>query len=216
MTGEYQLINQMNKDLIVKAIADLEVINYESVSELLPELLASKQLKLDHSIYQPVNLATAEACGIGRFLIYDHQDEKNPFSIWVFAFAKLQKTSIHDHLYKGTVSVLQGPITEKFYQPTEGMKAKLVGCIDRPTFHTNRDDLNGFFVHQLKRRKGIEEGFSVTLHIYNMAAHVIGPDGGLTDRRNLSKIYTKDKPAKEKENTVEQTENSSLSMLNIF
>ena len=90
----------------------------------------------------------------------------------MFAFAPRQKTLIHDHKYKGTVIVLGEPVSEKYYQPTGESSARLVDRLE-DRFHSNRDDLNGIFVHQLKRRKGLSLGTSVTLHIYNMEAHLI-------------------------------------------
>ncbi|MBA2711268.1 MAG: cysteine dioxygenase [Tatlockia sp.] len=167
--------------------------NYELVSDQLPRLIAEKKLILNHSDYKPADLSTVESKGIGRYLIYDHPNKSNPFSIWVFAFASKQKTSIHDHLYKGTVIVLEEPISEKFYLPTKDNKAQLIERYDRYRFHTNKDDLKGNFVHQLKRRKNLGEGISLTLHIYNMEAHHILDENQLVDRRNLNKIYLKDK-----------------------
>lgn len=187
-------IKRKNTELIRAAIYELNDINYDSVSTLLPELLTEGKLILDSSVYTPVNPAVTDATGIGRYLVYDHPDKENPFSIWIFALAPRQKTSIHDHMYKGTVTVLQAPVTEKFYLPTTESSARRIGFLDRERFHTNKDDLKGTYVHQLKRRKAFGEGVSVTLHIYNMEAQFINEEGNTIDRRNLDKIYIKDKP----------------------
>jgi effector protein B len=182
-----------NSKAIIEKINELTVINYDTVSKLLPKLLVEGTLTLDHSVYTPLDPTTIKANGIGRYLVYDHPDKTDPFSIWVFAFAPRQKTPIHDHKYKGTVTVLDGPISEKYYRPTERNLAQLAGRSDRYRFHSNRDDLTGTFVHQLKRRKGLGDGTSVTLHIYDMEAHVISLDGNIVDRRNLDQIYFKEK-----------------------
>jgi kynureninase len=183
-----------NNEAIKNEISKLgPKVSYEMVSEILPKLLAEKRLILNHLVYTPADPTTLEASGIGRYLVYDHPDKTNPFSIWVFAFAPRQKTSIHDHEYKGTVIVLEEPISEKFYQPTSEDSAQLIERTDRYRFHCNKDDLNGNFVHQLKRRKGLGMGISVTLHIYNMEAHLINQGSEIIDRRNLDQIYSKDK-----------------------
>lgn len=188
-----ELIQQKNSDAIYDAIKKLEEINYDTVSELIPLLLAKGGLELDHCAYTPADPTIIEARGIGRYLIYDHFDPTNPFSIWVFALAPRQKTSIHDHQYKGTVTVLEGPVSEKYYLPTTGNFARLIDRADRYRFHSTKDNLDDTFVHQLKRRKGLGDGTSITLHIYNMEAKVITPEGGIIDNRNLNKIYIKDK-----------------------
>ncbi|KTD40604.1 cysteine dioxygenase [Legionella parisiensis] len=182
-----------NREKIIKAINGLEVVTYETVSTFLTQQLAEGTLKLDHSVYKPADPTTEMPSGVGRYLLYDHTDTSNPFSIWVFAFAPKQKTTIHDHKYKGTVTVLEGPISEKYYQPTTACTARLVNRVDRYPFHCNRDDLSGVFVHQLKRRKALGIGMSVTLHIYNMEAHFVDLEGKKMDRRNLNIIYSKDK-----------------------
>ncbi len=179
-----------NREIITKAINQLDVINYETVSTSLPKQLLEGSLKLDHSVYKP---AAPTTNGVGRYFLYDHPDKSNPFSIWVFAFAPRQKTTIHDHKYKGTVTVLEGPISEKYYLPTGEYTARLANRVDRYRFHSNRDDLSDVFVHQLKRRKALGEGVSVTLHIYNMEAYLVNLEGKKMDRRNLNIIYSKDK-----------------------
>jgi hypothetical protein len=190
-------INQKNKEEIIHALHELEVVNYDTVSDLVPKLFEKNQLQLNLSVYKPRDPENLTPCGIGRHLLYDHKDEKNPFSIWIFAFATRQITSIHDHKFKGTVIVLQGPISEKYYLPTEGNRAKLVKRSDRYRFHCNKDSLdtpNEPFVHQLKRRKNLDykEEISITLHIYNMPASTINDLGETVDMRNLNKIYIKD------------------------
>lgn len=164
-------------------------VSYELIAEQLPKLLVERKIRLDTSGYLP-SAPTTEASGIGRYLIYDHPDKSNPFSIWAFAFAFRQKTCIHDHKYKGTVVVLDGPIAEKLYRPTSEDTAGLVGRSDRYKFHFNRDDLTGDFVHQLKRRKDFGPGVSVTLHIYNMEARKLILEKEV-DRRNIDQIYSK-------------------------
>ncbi|WP_454781758.1 cysteine dioxygenase [Legionella sp. WA2022007384] len=193
MFSKIDQIREKNKKKVIKAISELDDVTYETVSISLPKQLAEGSLALEHSVYVPFDPSTAKPNGVGRYLIYDHSDEKNPFSIWAFAFAKRQQTTIHDHKYKGTVTVLEGPISEKYYRPTSELTAALEDRIDRYQFHCNRDDLTGVFVHQLKRRKGLGEGISVTLHIYNMPAYLVSLEGGKVERRNLETIYSKDK-----------------------
>lgn len=190
MLEKIEQTKQKNCEAIIKAINELDTINYDTVSRLLPNLLAQGALKLDSSVYKPIDPNTN---AVGRFLIYDHEDKLNPFSIWVFALGLKQKTAIHDHKYKGTVTVLNGPVSEKFYKPTGENTAQLVKRIDRYQFHSNKDDLNTLFVHQLKRRKGLGQGTSVTLHIYNMEAYLINEKNEKIDRRNLDTIYFKEK-----------------------
>lgn len=185
-------VNKANSDAIKKEFSRLEVVNYDTVSELLPKLLAQGQLTLDHSIYTPQTSNTGQGSQVGRYLIYDHPDKTNPFSIWAFAFSQGQKTLIHDHEYKGTVIVLDEPISEKYYRP-HGDQARLIRRVDRYRFHSNSDDLTTNFVHQLERRKDLGPGISVTLHIYNMEALRINLEGDIVDRRNLRKIYIKEK-----------------------
>ncbi|WP_412757759.1 cysteine dioxygenase [Legionella bozemanae] len=184
-------IKQKNREILIKAITELDEVTYETVSTYLIQKLAEGSLKLDPSVYKPADPTMPN--GVARYLLYDHPDTSNPFSIWVFAFATKQKTTIHDHKYKGTVTVLEGPISEKYYHPTGEHTARLVNRVDRYQFHSNRDDLSGVFVHQLKRRKALGEGVSVTLHIYNMEAYLVGLEGEKMDRRNLNIIYSKDK-----------------------
>lgn len=188
---DIEKIKQKNEKAIVKAIGTLAAINYGTVSRLLPRLLAEDALTLDHSVYTPLDPKTSETSGIGRYLVYDHPDASNPFSIWVFAFAPRQKTCIHDHKYKGTVTVLSDAISEKYYQPTSDNTARRISRSDRYRFHSTQDELKDNFVHQLKRRKGLGAGFSVTLHIYNMEAHVVNAKDEVVDQRNLNTIYTK-------------------------
>ncbi len=45
--------------------------------------------------------------------------------------------------------------------------------------------------------RGLGAGTSVTLHIYDMPAHIINSQEEVVDRRNFDKIYTKDKSAAE-------------------
>ncbi|WP_454784183.1 cysteine dioxygenase [Legionella sp. WA2024007413] len=205
MFSKIDQIREKNKKKVIKAIFELEDITYETVSMSLPTKLAEGSLELDHSVYMPLDCSTVKANGVGRYLIYDHADEKNPFSIWAFAFAERQQTTIHDHKYKGTVTVLEGPISEKYYRPTSESTACLENRIDRFRFHCNRDDLSGIYVHQLKRRKGLGKGISVTLHIYNMPAYLVNLEGDKVDRRNLKTIYSKDKTI-DKENIPAYTE----------
>ncbi|KTD08934.1 Cysteine dioxygenase type I [Legionella gratiana] len=192
MHEKIELIREANREKIAKVINKLDVVDYDTVSKYLPKLLVEGSLKLDHSVYMPADPLTNLPNGVGRFLLYDH-DSSDPFSIWIFAFAPRQKTTIHDHKYKGTVTVLEGPISEKFYQPTGEKSARLVDRIDRYRFHSNGDDLKSTFVHQLKCRKGLDVGISITLHIYNMKAYLVNFDGTKIDRRNLNIIYSKDK-----------------------
>ncbi|KTD60292.1 Cysteine dioxygenase type I [Legionella santicrucis] len=192
MQEKNELISEANREKIVKVMNELEVVNYETVSKYLPRLLVEGSLKLDHSVYTPADPLTNLPQGVGRYLLYDN-DSVNPLSIWIFAFASRQKTTIHDHKYKGTVTVLEGPISEKFYQPTGEKSARLVNRIDRNRFHSNSDDLTSIFVHQLKCRKGLDVTISITLHIYNMEAHLVNFDGEKIDQRNLNIIYSKDK-----------------------
>jgi kynureninase len=182
-------IRHQNAEKLNEAINKLKVINYHTVSQLIPELLASEQLILDHSSYIPADANSS--IGVGRYLIYDHPDKENSFSIWAFAFAPKQKTSIHDHRYEGTVTVLNEFISEKYYKPVSDHEAALKTRCDRDQFHTNYDDLTSNFVHQLKRCKHLGEGISVTLHIYKMEATMINDSGEPRDRRNLNKIYSK-------------------------
>ncbi|WP_196398929.1 cupin domain-containing protein [Legionella saoudiensis] len=201
---------KQNMQAISKAIHSLEVIDYIAVSKLLPQLLAEGKLKLDTSAYKPEDLT--KNTGVGRHLIYDHKDPDNPFSIWVFVFLRKQKTSIHDHKYKGTVTVLEGPITEKFYLPTGEHTAALNQCVEREQFDTNWDDLTGSFVHQLKCRKTSCAEISMTLHIYNMPAYQCLD----VENRNLNVIYSKDKTKKNtcdsnNEDNSMQTESNSTS-----
>lgn len=193
MQSKIERVRVKNAEAITKATAKLELVNYDTVSELLPKLIAKGELILDSSIYTPVDPISTNSTAIGRYLVYDHPDKENPFSIWVFAFAFRQKTSIHDHKYKGTVIVLDGEVSEKYYQPTGDNTARLIKRVDRYRFHCNKDDLEGNFVHQLKRRKGLGDGLGITLHIYNMEAHQITLEGEKIDNRNLSQIYFKDK-----------------------
>ena len=205
MYEKIELAREQNKLKIIKAINELDTVNYETVSTLLPRLIAEGSLQLDHSIYIPADPSTVLPQGVGRYLVYDHNDQSNPFSIWAFAFAPQQQTPIHDHKFKGTVTVLEGPVSEKYYQPTGEKTARLVSRTDRYRFHSNRDELNDTFVHQLKRRKGLGEGISVTLHIYNMEAHFVNLEGEQMDQRNLNKIYCKDKSV-DKESIPDYTE----------
>lgn len=202
---------ESNKQAISEAIHSLDLIDYTEVSKLLPRLLVEDKLKLNTSAYKPEDLTKDN--GVSRHLIYDHNDSKNPFSIWVFVFLRKQKTSIHDHKYKGTVTVLEGPITEKFYLPTGKNTAALAQCVERQQFDTNWDDLTGSFVHQLKCKKTSSTEISMTLHIYNMRAYQCLD----VENRNLNVIYIKDKTKKapvdseHKENS-EQIEGCSSSL----
>lgn len=183
---------QRNSEAIVKVISNLEKVNYDTVAELLPKLLVEGTLHLDPSAYKPTDPTSRKANGIGRYLIYDHPDKTQAFSIWAFAFASQQATSIHDHLFKGTVTVLEGPISEKYYIPTEDGFAKLAKRTNRYRFHTNSDSLDSMFIHQLKRRNNFGEHISVTLHIYEMEASLVNNEGEVVDNRNLNNIYLKD------------------------
>ncbi len=192
--AKIERINQKNRDVIVQEINKLDVVNYDTVSQLLPKLIQQGQLTLDHSIYTPFDVTSLNSSGVGRYLVYEHLDKDNPLSIWAFAFAPRQKTSIHDHEYKGTVIVLNGPISEKYYTPNEETGTALLHeRADRHRFHSNSDNLANNLAHQLKRRKDLGEGISVTLHIYNMNAHKVTPEGETVISRNLHRLYTKEK-----------------------
>lgn len=184
-------MHQRHCDALKTAINTLHPVNYDSVSEFIPQLLEKEQLVLDAAIYPPADATVLKSSGIGRYLLYDHSDKNNPVSIWLFAFASGQKTSIHDHRYRATVTVIRGPISEKYYLPSGETRATLVAHSDRCRFHTNRDDLNDPFVHQLKRRKDAGGGVSLTLHIYEMQAHRLSMAGEKRDNRNLNRIYSK-------------------------
>lgn len=190
----YDELLEKNKIRIAKVINEFELKNYECASRVIPQLLVQEQLILNHTVYMPLKSESYSAEGIGRYLIYDNKDIDNPFSIWAFAIAYRQKTSIHDHKYKGTVTVLSDCVSEKFYTPDEErLYAKKKDRVDRYRFHSNQDNLDSddIFVHQLKRCKSLPDGISVTLHIYNMNAEDIGPDGGIIDRRNINTVYLK-------------------------
>lgn len=188
---DIEKIKKTNAKAILEAIRTLDVVNYDTVSHLLPNMLADEVLILDHSVYTPLDPETRDPRGVGRYLVYDHEDASNPFSIWVFAIGLRQKTTIHDHKYRGTVTVLSDAVSEKYYQATSDHAAQRIARADRYRFHTNQDELKDNFVHQLKRRKDLGPGTSVTLHIYNMEAHVVNPQHELVDQRNLNIIYTK-------------------------
>ncbi|MDX1837754.1 cupin domain-containing protein [Legionella taurinensis] len=196
MKSDIDLIHQLNVDALNKAIQTLETVTYETVSELIPRLLQEGKLNLDHSIYAPADPDVLDGRGIGRYMLYDHPDVDNPFSIWLFVLAPRQKTSIHDHLYRGTVTVLSEAVSEKYFEPSGEKTARLIGRSDRFRFHTNHDELNDGFVHQLKRRKALREGISCTLHIYEMPAYKVSMDGEKNDNRNLNRIYGKEKTPK--------------------
>lgn len=218
MTNEDDLkIN--NTAQIIRAIKQLNEVSYETVSQLIPTLLAKGLITLDTSAFIPADSSIKEAEGVGRHLIYDHEDKKNPFSIWVFAFAPGQKTSIHDHKYKGTVTVLNGPISEKYYLPTSENTASIFRRANRNTFHTNVDNLSNLFVHQLKNRQDESKGVILTLHIYAMEAKMLNSQKMLVDRRNFDSIYTKDRSVPkvnpkfyEEEFYEDETNGSTLSL----
>ncbi|KTC97840.1 cysteine dioxygenase [Legionella erythra] len=196
MKSEMDRIHQLNGEVLKNAINTLESVTYTTVSELIPVLLLQGELVIDYSIYTPANADVLTGQGIGRYMLYDNPDSENPFSIWLFVLAPRQKTSIHDHLYQGTVTVLSDAVSEKYYEPGDEEKAKLTARSDRYRFHTNRDTLKDTFVHQLKRRKGLGTGFSCTLHIYEMPAYQVSLDGEKNDSRNLNRIYCKEKTPK--------------------
>ncbi|RUR06387.1 cysteine dioxygenase [Legionella sp. km772] len=181
---------EKNTAAIIKAIGALEKITYDAVAALIPNLLADKSLELDASAYTPANLESKY--GVGRYLIYDHKDLDNPFSIWAFAFAPQQKTSIHDHKYRGTVSVLQGTLSEKFYTPVDDRSAILSARYDRYRFHMNQDNVteSPSKAHQLKYRKKMAEPgtVAVSIHIYEMPAHKKDSE---EQNRNLLSIFAK-------------------------
>lgn len=192
MMSRLELARVVNSRKIDAEIKKLDVVTYETVSELIPRLLAEGKLTLDHTAYVPADIT--EKSGVGRYLVYEHSDKDNPISIWTFAFASQQKTCIHDHKYKGTVTVLNGPLSEKYYTPLGDDSARLIKRTDRYSFHCNRDPLvdDGKFVHQLKRRKEFDpHDISVSLHIYNMEARFTNPDGEEQDQRNLRVAYRK-------------------------
>jgi kynureninase len=201
---EVDHVKELNRQTISEAIHSLQTIDYPEVSKLLPRLLAEGKLKLNTSAYKPADLT--QETGVGRHLIYDHKDSENPFSIWIFVFLRKQKTSIHDHKYKGTVTVLEGPITEKFYLPTGENTAALDKCVEREQFDTNWDDLTSSFVHQLKCRKTSNTEISMTLHIYNMRAYQCLD----VENRNLNVIYIKDKTSKVHDNSEAEDNNDQI------
>ena len=145
---------EQNTFAIKKAVDELDKINYDSVAAKLPQMLAEGRLILDASAYKPLD--PSKQFGVGRYLVYEHKEAGNQFSIWAFAFAPRQKTSIHDHKYRGTVTVLEGTLSEKFYTPEENKKATLDTRFDRHRFHSNQDDNKDVLqkAHQLKYRKG--------------------------------------------------------------
>lgn len=198
MQSKIEQGRQNNTSAIANEINKLAEVNYGAVSRLLPELLKEGALVLDHSVYLPQE-PWSNPFGAGRYLVYDHDDEQSPFSIWAFAFGAGQKTCIHDHKYQGAVTVLHGPVAEKYYIPSGENTAQLVARSNRYSFHSNRDDLTNNFVHQLKRRKKLDndskldEGISVTLHIYDMPAFAIDLSGSRVDSRNLDRIYERDR-----------------------
>lgn len=189
------IIKRINTKAIEKVIKELEVINYDTVSELVPKLLLEKKLKLNCNAYKPKDPQKEDVYSVARYLVYNHPDKNNPFSIWIYAFAPKQKTLIHDHLYRSTVTVLDEPVTEKYYQTTENNLAQMIKRQDRYRFHTNRDELmkSETFVHQLKRRKSFGEGTSFTLHIYEMDAYLNQNNSEKSFNRNRDLIYFKDK-----------------------
>ena len=219
MRSKLELLREENSRKIEAEIKKLDIVTYETVSELIPRLLAEGQLTLDHTAYVPADITSK--FGVGRYLVYEHSDKDNPISIWTFAFASRQETCIHDHKYKGTVTVLNGPISEKYYKPLSDGPARLIKRTDRYSFHCNRDPLvdDGMFVHQLKRRKEFDPNeIGVTLHVYNMEARLTNPDGKEQDQRNLRTAYSKFKifdksipgPAYEKEEYSAETTPSAL------
>ena len=181
---------KQNSEAIKKAISSLDRISYDSVAALIPQMLAAKSLILDPSAYHPEDKEKPH--GVGRFLIYDHNESGNQFSIWAFAFAPKQKTSIHDHKYRGTVTVLEGIVSEKFYRPKDQNKAILCARYDRYRFHVTKDDNleNPLLPHQLKYRKALAQPdtVAVTLHIYEMPAHKANSD---EHNRNLLSLFSK-------------------------
>lgn len=192
-----EVILASNRLAIAEAIAGLDDVSFKSIAASLPKLLAEGRLVVDTSVYTAHASATA---GASRYLLYDNQNPKDPVSIWVFALGEKQKTSIHDHSYRGAVTVLQGVVSEKYYEAESDTHARCVHRADRHRFHTSTDNLQDDFVHQLKRRKGLGEGVSVTLHIYNMSAHRLSADGEAIDNRNLNRIFEKiPTPAGEKD-----------------
>lgn len=184
-------IKKKNTEAITAAINRLGVINYDSVSEQLPRMLAEGVLTLDHTVYTPSDPSIKGSGGIGRYLVYEHPDKENPLSIWVFALALGQKTCIHDHKYRGSVTVLSDVVSEKYYELISEKNAQRRDRVDRYKFHTNRDNLDEKFVHQLKCRKGAGQTSSVTFHIYNMEAHTLNFQSEVVDQRNLNTIFEK-------------------------
>lgn len=180
-----------NTEAITIAISRLGVINYDTVSQQLPRMLVEGILTLDHTVYTPSDPSIKGSGGIGRYLVYDHPDKENPLSIWVFVLASGQKTCIHDHKYRGTVTVLSDVVSEKYYEPISEKKAQRRARVDRYKFHTNHDNLDEKFVHQLKCRKGLGKASSATLHIYNMEAHTLNLQSEIVDQRNLDTIFEK-------------------------
>lgn len=204
MKSKIEAINSFNSALVQDALEQLEIVNYDTASQHLPLLIAEHKLQFDCSRYVPAEPGNHDNSLIARYLIYDHPDPNNPFSIWIFAFAPRQKTSIHDHIYKGTVMVLHGMISEKFYMPTEDNTAQLVKRFDRDCLDIKSDNLDDTvdiqYAHQLKRRKHFGLGTSLTLHIYNMKAKMVNSSGETVNARNVNRIFNK-KPILDKQLT---------------
>ncbi len=87
--------------------------------------------------------------------------------------------------------MLSDVVSEKYYEPISERKAQRRARVDRYKFHTNQDNLEETFVHQLKCRKGLGKASSVTLHIYNMEAHTLNLQSEIVDQRNLDTIFEK-------------------------
>lgn len=196
-------IREENKKRIKKVIEQLKIENFDDAVAVIPPMLAKKELDLEDSAYTCADKETYSENGVNRFLVYDHPDKENPFSIWVFSFAPEQKTKIHDHKYECSVTVLsKHPVSEKFFLPTGQVSethvplAKQINSIDRYRFHSNCDRLDRPEAHQLKNTKHLGEGAGITLHIYRMEAHVV-KEGIESDNRNLNIIYQKGKQPEE-------------------
>jgi kynureninase len=174
---------------IQKAISLFEEVTYETVSTLIPQMLANKSLIIDASAYYPDDLHNEN--GVGRFLIYEHQEHGNQFSIWAFAFAPEQKTCIHAHRYRGTVTVLQNILSEKYYTLVDKDNAVLSEQNDRLPFHTNHDNMDILDrAHQLEYRKSQASPgtVAVSLHIYDMPAYKSADQ----HNRNLLRSFDKE------------------------
>lgn len=199
MQTSIETMKKNNEERIENSIKNIPNANYENIARLLPELIAQQKLILDISIYAPHDAEEYAQKGVKRYCLYNHPDKENPCSIWIFAFASCQKTTIHDHKYKASVMILEGPVTERLYTPVPNGQAMnnqypavLCERTDRFNFHLNQDKPDDKIVHQLKRRKAFGENqTSRSLHIYNMEAYEVDA----SYRRNINQLFFSTKPS---------------------